>query len=365
MRIGTQMILSWVTAAVLLGGCNGGSHEQRGVAAEQKRLSGLSAEGSQQLTLTVAEAPVQGEFPSDFYTPGADSVMHLADGETLHLDAHAIGWQLPGPVVSWRWEDMDGNVLSRDAMLDRTLYYDSNYDPDGAGVTRYVKTVTVRDASGAEASKSFIVCVHRDAMADGRAILGPVAGAYFTLTALGQERILADGITSDEREKGLAYAGLIHLDPALAQRLPEGYYLLRVTGGEDLDRDDDGEIDAEPTPNLGTLYAIVTPQSLAAGGYRVTALSTLCYTLLKESGELTSMSDSALAEALEVFAITSLREDVDGDGDIDYDDVLHWSPVTGREQVEPELLPILTQLTDMILGGISEEPEEMVELQRY
>ncbi len=96
----------------------------------------------------------------DMFSPDVNVTIDIVDATLFRFNADDIHWSMHN-ITSYRWRDMDNNILSERALLERVLYYDPAYDPENSGVTRYVKTITVTDANGTVSQKSFTIFVHK------------------------------------------------------------------------------------------------------------------------------------------------------------------------------------------------------------
>lgn len=157
----------------------------------------------------------------------------------------------------------------------------------------------------------------------GQALLGPLAGAevqfyrlpeldgpplYTTITAAGPD---------------IDTAGTFTLPRDLVE---EGrLYLVKVSGGEDLDANDDGTPDARPTVNAGTVHAVLTASQLRSNAFHVSAATEVIYQRLRYLIAADYPADTLLAEINQRAALL-LKQDVDGDGDRDGDDIAAWHP---------------------------------------
>ena len=282
-------------------------------------------------------------------------ILNTVDGDTIHLIAKKGSFDLNGTIVSYVWTDMDDNVLSQTKALDRTLYYDANHDL-GSGVTKYIKTITVTNDQGQSASKSYTIYVHKEALNGAQALLGPLSQAHYTLTKLHDTSPIAEGTTTQGNGTNVNTAGLILISDEVLNGLEDGYYLMKVSGGKDIDRDDNLVWDTSPTVNKGTLYAIVTAQQLKSETYKVNIFTHGVYAFLKETEILDTLSDEELTQKLDDLAKEVIAVDLDGDTQIRYSDILSWNPVTDKEKLmvdyESEVLPLVNQ----ILGTDQQPP---------
>jgi len=151
----------------------------------------------------------------------------------------------------------------------------------------------------------------------GRAVLGPLAGATVNVYRLGdlETPIYTDATDADG-----------YFD-TLVSGVPWGEYLVvAVTGGEDTDADDDGVPDGAPTPNAGTIHALMTAAEFNRGGFQVTAISDIAWRYARNL--VGQVDDAGLRIRLGDIARNFFEEeaDIDGDGDLDENDIRAFDP---------------------------------------
>lgn len=175
-------------------------------------------------------------------------------------------------------------------------------------------------------------------------VKGPVANATITFTELGQQEVLAvasswnTGLLIDtygaqawstfDDFTQLALVGVFAGDPRLFDT--ERLYLLRASGGEDLDVDQDQVADLVASAVQSDWHAIVPGSDLKKGGIQVSALTEVVYQYLAPA--LGNLSDADLRAQLDLLA-QRLVGDVSGDAIVDYRDVLEWSRLFDSHQL--------------------------------
>jgi len=155
----------------------------------------------------------------------------------------------------------------------------------------------------------------------GRAVLGPLAGATVKVYRLGdlETPIYTDTTDADG-----------YFDTQVTG-VPWGEYLLvAVSGGEDTDVDDDGVPDAAPTPNAGTIHALMTAADFNQGGFQVTALSDIAWQYTKNL--VGDVDASGFKLRLDELAKTFILTDFNGDEKIDAEDILAFLPANQSHQ---------------------------------
>jgi len=96
---------------------------------------------------------------------------------------------------------------------------------------------------------------------------------------------------------------------------------------------------------------VLSADDLRDESYHVTALSEFFYRNLHGIGDLETLSDAELAENLDAHAAMIMQVDVDGNGVIDYEDVLHWKPMQMEQIVEAYRDPILHENEKLHTGN--------------
>jgi len=162
----------------------------------------------------------------------------------------------------------------------------------------------------------------------GRAILGPISLGLFELysredlinSIYATQTTGGNGLTIDQI--GLINLGAITLTDT-------NIYIATISAGDDVDADDDGILDATPTPLQGTIHAILTGSQLKAGNWQVTLMSELVYQEVKYI--LTSgASNAEILMAIDNVSQQLLANDINGDGTINGDDIVSWDPVINK-----------------------------------
>ena len=154
-----------------------------------------------------------------------------------------------------------------------------------------------------------------------QAILGPLSGASVQAFRLGDLSSPVETTTAEESDSDLDIAGSFDL---ILSGIPDDEMILvSVSGGNDIDADDDGVLDASPTVNSGTIHALATAADWRKGG-KINILTEMAWRETKpkvEAGDLEGLQDH-----LKWVAMTFIGEDVNGDDDIDYKDLIDFNP---------------------------------------
>jgi hypothetical protein len=147
--------------------------------------------------------------------------------------------------------------------------------------------------------------------------------------------------TMKDQEK-LFWVGNFEVDEALVD--PQSLYLVTARYGEDVDADRDRRYDSFPRAVEGQWRAIMSGEALLANANIVSALTEAAYQYVRS--DINLISDEALLARLDEFA-RRVVSDIDGDGDVDYLDVLRWSRFWYAEQYLGDIA-LLDNLAEVI-----------------
>lgn len=160
-------------------------------------------------------------------------------------------------------------------------------------------------------------------------VLGPVAGATLQAYRLNATLDRVEGhIVADQSTRDLGYAGTFDLPLA---GVPSGdWVLVTATGGEDLDADNDGVLDANPTPIAGPLHALAKAADWRAGRIKVGALTDLVWRYTLNLARLVHPDELALR--LNDVLSQLIRSDLTGDGQVTLADALRFDPANATHR---------------------------------
>jgi len=131
------------------------------------------------------------------------------------------------------------------------------------------------------------------------------------------------------------------------------FYLLEITGGNDIDPNDDGIIEVDQKIALqGTVYALAKGSDLISGDTRVNALTDIAYQKIKDG--LTSLSNEQISAFLKKNA-DEFVYDIDGDGVINNKDILLFNPIEHSRKVKQSYQDILDVYIAKVHSGAVEE----------
>ena len=160
-----------------------------------------------------------------------------------------------------------------------------------------------------------------------QALLGPLSNAAVTLSeAIDFQYNIPFYESSTSGGESLITSGIFHFTQEVKDSIEDDkYYVMSVIGGDDIDSDDDGIVDDIFTKNLGSIHAIVDSKYIKYKNFKVNILTEVVYQLSKDLINIES-NVSAIAQHLNTVSKSLLKEDVNNDSIIDYQDVLAWSP---------------------------------------
>ncbi|MBT3565013.1 peptidylprolyl isomerase [Pseudomonadales bacterium] len=183
-------------------------------------------------------------------------------------------------------------------------------------------SLEARDNDGAATSDNITVTIVPND--NNRVLLGPLIGADVVVTRVGNSTETLE-TTTTSTTSDLETGGSFSL--TLAGLPDNDWVLVTVTGGSDIDADDDNVIDATPTLNTGEIRALGTASDWRAGGTNVTALTEVAVRrLLDGDVNLDTLSTDSIEIQLTGLAFDLLQSDVNADAQIDYKDILAFTP---------------------------------------
>jgi hypothetical protein len=157
---------------------------------------------------------------------------------------------------------------------------------------------------------------------EGQALLGPVVGASVTVYPLGAYSTPVCTVITSEGNT-LDTAGIIRIEDSCIDS--DTLYILAISGGNDIDANDDGVIDDSPTPVMGTFHAVMSDEQIREGNWNVNAISEIAYQQVQYL--LDSAADQTqVQEALSQAARQLLNDDINNDNAVNYRDLNRWSP---------------------------------------
>lgn len=190
----------------------------------------------------------------------------------------------------------------------------------------------------------------------GQATLGPLSEAVINAYRVDDlATLIAGPVTAGSSETDLTAAGTFTL--SLEGVDDDTLILFTATGGEDIDADDDGVADTEPTPNGGVVHSIATAAEWRAGSANISALTEVAWHFSQD----VLGDDNALRYRLDEIAVNMLGQDLNGDGTIDRKDITAFIPRNDKQHTLRDYQTLLPDsddsnatLVEMIHSGAAE-----------
>jgi surface protein len=168
--------------------------------------------------------------------------------------------------------------------------------------------------------------ISKQKMNKSQALLGSLSNALVTLSEAHKftnKRSFYE--TSTSGGNSLQTSGVFQFAQIVKDSVEDGkFYVVNIYGGDNVDVDDD-VLDKIPTKNLGVIHAIVSANDIKNGNIKVNILTEAIYQLSKNLINEESNTHH-IQKHLDALSIKLLREDVDGNHIVNYQDVLAWSP---------------------------------------
>ncbi len=183
-----------------------------------------------------------------------------------------------------------------------------------------------------------------------RALLGPISGATVTVTDFISKNVLCTTTTNSSND--LTQAGRFAIPAACIKTgSPK---LITISGGSDIDADDNQQLDASPTSIKRDFHAIVVPSTIDfSKELHVSAITEAAYL---RSTLTTLADDNAVLANINQSAAALLKQDLNSDQKIDAADLLYWDPVQDRSKFK-KALGLLDSTRDSILNGVETDAD--------
>lgn len=183
-----------------------------------------------------------------------------------------------------------------------------------------------------------------------RALLGPISGATVTVTDFISKNVLCT--TKTNASNDLTQAGRFSIPAACIKTgSPK---LITISGGSDIDADDNQQLDATPTTIKRNFHAVVVPSTIDfSKELHVSAVTEAAY--LRST--LTALADdNAVLANINQSAAALLKQDLNSDQKIDAADLLYWDPIQDRSKFK-KALGLLDSTRDSILNGVETDTD--------
>ena len=159
----------------------------------------------------------------------------------------------------------------------------------------------------------------------GQVLLGPVIGATITVQQFFDETESVLCTVKTNEDLSLELGGTFNI-PSNCIENNEALYLISAEGGFDIDVEDDGILDLEPTPLERPVYALITGSMLyQVEGWKVNHLTSRFYTFAKYGRDEMSLTEEQIAKAMTAYSLDALVDNGEG-GLANYEDILTWNP---------------------------------------
>ncbi len=168
-----------------------------------------------------------------------------------------------------------------------------------------------------------------------QALLGPLSNAGITLTKA--ENFINNTPFYESSTSGgssILGSGVFYFPDTVTSAIKDDeLYIMSVTGGRDIDANDDGVLDSNVTINNGTVRAIVSGAQLKNDDFKVNILTEITFqdTKLMLNDEL---NVTAVVNHMDSIAKKLLFRDVQGDKLSDYNTVVHWLPMVNKDKLQ-------------------------------
>ncbi len=186
----------------------------------------------------------------------------------------------------------------------------------------------------------------------GQAMTGPLSGADIALYRLEDFRTNSakyEGKTSTGDT--LITAGLLNIPAETIVDLNDSeLYIITVSGGMDIDADDNMVVDSFPTQNLGTLHAIISGSELKMITPKVNILTEVAYQIVKEDIANATKTNEEILATLDDIALRLLNAKIypESEGDLSHVDLLEWLPTWDQSLLyanyQKRVVPIVQHL---------------------
>jgi cyclophilin family peptidyl-prolyl cis-trans isomerase len=200
------------------------------------------------------------------------------------------------------------------------------------------------------------------------ALKGSVAGATITISLLRSPNMVlhtvtsqtpADLISSLGADKWQEFRSLIQMVAVGMAPLkpagltPNALYLVSATGGEDYDPQLQLMLSNNPSSVQGTWHTIVSGARISEGNIQVSSLTEALYQ--QQIDIIDETSDAQIMARLNAAAYL-LVDDVDENGEVDYNDALRWIRSLHADKYRGDLAAV-----DSLAGGvIAGQPDDML-----
>ncbi len=178
-----------------------------------------------------------------------------------------------------------------------------------------------------------------------QATAGVLANANIELLDAKNEELIYS--TKSSVSTNIYSAGVFSIPQDITNKLKDNnLYILKASGGEDIDNDDDGVIDSVSTPNYGELHGFISGYELKNINPKINILTDILYHASKDKKQ---NAKETLSYADEI-AKCLLKKGLNADKKVDHLDTLLWSPYKHKNLMfanyDKLFLPMAKQLVN-------------------
>ena len=181
--------------------------------------------------------------------------------------------------------------------------------------------------------------------------LGPIANASLLLEKFegGIYKELYTGVTTSGA--ALNSNGIVLFPSALQESVSiEDIILLTASGGYDVDADDDFNMDETPTPLLGQLHAYMNSSYVTENQFKVNILTEIIYQAV-HNGLDANTTKEELDIMLDGVSRLLLKDDLNNDGVITYEDATQWIAGFDKEALQFDYDEKIEPIVQKIYSG--------------
>ncbi len=284
--------------------------------------------------------------------PQIDAGIDQSVNENTLVTLSGLGSDMEG-IVTFQWTQLSGASVSLNNANSMTTTFTA---PNVNTATTLSFQLTVTDSGNVSVTDTVLITVQPVAVGANRAVLGPLNGATveaFTLADINYNTPLITVTTSNSQsasEQG-GWFDLVITDNSIAD---SDWLVIRVSRGQDVDADDDGVMDSNPTMNNGSFFALARKSEIDAGDVVVNPLTDIIYLELLDSNnnDLSTLLSSDIQTQLDNLS-SNYVNDVNNDSQVNYIDILAFEPPQHRQLSIRNWSTVLTGYVSSIHQGLS------------
>ncbi|WP_373033615.1 hypothetical protein, partial [Sulfurovum sp.] len=300
---------------------------------------------------------VPGEYQS--YTLNVTSsdelnIGHVADINIEYIDGNIVVETVPTTYV--RESFNNHTVRTNDDEEEDEEDEEEEEDDGGRGIGGYIYYYGGgTPVAGCYESCGCIPCQYTIIPYLQQVVMGPLGGADVTLHTASEFGNASTPILTTSTSTGntLYTAGLVDMNETFKATLDDNeLYIFSVSGGSDIDANDDFAIDAIATENRGTVHAVLTGREIKDVGFKVNIMTEIAYQVTKEMYGGGASNEEILAKLDEVATLL-LRDKIYSNSAVPlgHTDLLVWLPTIDRELLFVEYVPSIQPIINSIYNN--------------